>query len=562
MADVPEQDALSELLFLPGGEGPGLPTPEIAEYMAQLTEMPLSALQAEPNELSSSGAQLTNALTTLCYTSYKTFLSLHSTTCTLSDSLNSLSGSVDALLSTLPDLVSSAREFAQETRIIQGDRRKANLVLEHHDKLYDMLALPLLLDSCVRNHNYNDALLLASHADTLAKRFPSNPLIQSVRQECDSRIRTMLGQLLGMLHEQAKLPTLFRAVSFLRKMGVLEEEELALAFLIGRRSYLNNAFEALETEKRTIDGTNDKAKDAYARYLKRFIDTWREGVHDVITQFSAIFLDKAPSSPERVHTLLTTFVSIQLQTLLSLLEETLPLVADPASLNSLLTQLTYCANSFSRLGVDFRGYLAPLFANAVRHAISTELNSSSTAWSNHFPPNYDSDRRKQKDTRKPSEFLVLSSAASSPPIPSSAQLDSIRSNPPNVPPQIIASYPPLAQLTNSILSALNGLRLLAPLELIGDILSALESALAQCGAILLRFSREKPWRDPDRPDATKDEDSIVHAACDVYFMVLVSFCRRALVEGVYSVGLDNVEAVGEELSKVLNDWSEASRSVV
>lgn len=146
---------------------------EFNSYLAHLTELPLSSLESEPTALSSSSAQLTNALTTLCYTSYPTFLSLHSTTSTLSSSLSSLSSSLDSLLSALPSLEDSARTFSQETRDIQKDRRKANLVLEQHDKLYDVLSLPMLLDSCVRNHSYNEALLLANHASSLSQRFPS-----------------------------------------------------------------------------------------------------------------------------------------------------------------------------------------------------------------------------------------------------------------------------------------------------------------------------------------------------------------------------------------------------
>ena len=81
-----------------------LSSPEAAPYIAHLTSLSLPELEAEPTELASSSAQLTNALTTLCYTSYPTFLSLHTTTSTLSSSLDALSNSLSSLLSTLPAL--------------------------------------------------------------------------------------------------------------------------------------------------------------------------------------------------------------------------------------------------------------------------------------------------------------------------------------------------------------------------------------------------------------------------------------------------------------------------
>nr|VWO97974.1 Benomyl/methotrexate resistance protein [Ganoderma boninense] len=247
-----------------------LSSPDAAPYIAHLTSLSLPELEAEPTELSSSSAQLTNALTTLCYTSYPTFLSLHATTSTLSSSIDSLSSSLSSWLSTLPTLESSARTFAADSRSLLASRRKAALVLEHHDKLHDVLSIPMLLETSVRNHNYADALLLAQHASSLATRFPSNPLIQSVKADCDARVHSMLAQLLRVLHEQAKLPALFRAVGFLRKMDVLSEQELALAFLSGRSSYLDGSLRVLEAEKKGMDGevSVERERESQARYLK------------------------------------------------------------------------------------------------------------------------------------------------------------------------------------------------------------------------------------------------------------------------------------------------------
>jgi hypothetical protein len=64
--------------------------------------------------------------------------------------------------------------------------------------------------------------------------FPHVEAIQDVRAEVDSSIRALFDQLLATLHAQGKLPTFFRAVSFLRRMCILPERPLALAFLMGR----------------------------------------------------------------------------------------------------------------------------------------------------------------------------------------------------------------------------------------------------------------------------------------------------------------------------------------
>lgn len=450
------------------------------EYLAHLTSLDLGALKAEPSALNSSSAQLTNALTTLCHTSYPTFLSVHQSTVTLSSSLTSLSDSLTSLIAALPSLESSARVFVTETKDIQQDRRKAALVLEHHDKLADLLAIPQLIDSCVRNGYFQEAMDLSAHAAGLAKRFPNVSIVTDVKAEVDHSIRTMLGQLLNILREQAKLPALFKAVNFLRKMKVLEEDELALAFLTSRLYYLNSVLDALEIEKRG-SGQN---KEVCAKYLRKYVDAWREGVYDIVTQYTTIFLERpssnqSPPTPDVLHTLLTTFTTQLLNQLLTLLETTLPQIPDPTLLNSLLTQLTYCATSFTRIGLDFRSCLGPLFANAVREGIINDFKTARITFQNSLVT-----RGNRFNKRGVVDLLV--SASPTPSQPSTTDDVTFDATaPPHVPPHILTTSPPVARYTNDLLTALNGLRLLAPKEIYPDLLQALNSSLEEAGSRFL-----------------------------------------------------------------------------
>ena len=532
---------------------------DYASYLSGLTELPLSELTSEPTTLSSSSAQLTNALTTLCYTSYPTFLSLHNTTSTLSSSLSSLSSSLDSLLSALPSLETSARTFAQETRDIQKERRKASLVLEQHDKLSDVLSLPLLLDSCVRNHSYNEALLLANHASSLVQRFPANPLVQSVKADCDARVQAMLSQLLGTLSEQAKLPALFRAVTFLRKMGVFDEQELALAFLTGRGTFLEGALKAVDVEKKSLEGDADRDKEMYARFLKKYVDVWREGVYDVVSQYTTIFLDRAqPTSDapsESLHILLRMFTSHYLQSLLALLREILQLIPDPSLLNSLLTQLTYCANSFARIGMDFKPLLAPIFVHAVRHGLTKEFKDALDTWYEKIPGTAAwKGKAKAMSPKRPSEIFVAPSVLSHLPHAISAQLETSKTGPANVPPQILVSYPPLALFVNALLTTLNGLRLLAPVELRDDLVRALQGTLAEGGRAFLQYAKDRPWHDLKSQVEVEDKESeILTSVASAYYTVLVPFVIRALSEGVYG---EAEVAISEDLANAEQEWKE------
>ncbi|KZT22621.1 Dor1-domain-containing protein [Neolentinus lepideus HHB14362 ss-1] len=511
-------------------------SPTTTSYLSHLTTLPLDTLLSEPTSLSSTSAQLTNALTTLCHTNYKTFLSLHSTTNTLSDTLSSVTSSLTSLISdALPALETSTRSFGESSKSVLSERRKTSLVLDQYDKLHDLLEIPSLVESCVRNGYFQEALDLSAHTNTLAKRFPDIPIIVDVKAEVDIAIRSMLAQLLSTLREQAKLPALFKSVNFLRRMGILEEDELALAFLSSRMVYLKASFESVETEKKGIDGVNkDRDRESYARYLRKYIDVWREGVYDLVTQYTTIFLERTSSSqktqpPPVVRTLLSTLTTNLLTRLLTTLKTNLPaLRSDPPALSSLLTQLTYCATSFARVGMDFKAHLAPIFHEEVKSGVAEGFGEAGASFTRTV---------KASSSQSPSRWLVSASAASNPPTPP-PEYD-IETSPPHAAPHVLVPYPPIALYANALLTTLNGLRLLAPQDLLPDAVEALDNTLTGSCEAFLQLAE----MNGDHGDR---EGAVVRAAAQVFGQVFVPFVRRALIEGVYG-------------AKVRGDWEVSGR---
>jgi len=492
-----------------------LSSPKAATYLSQLTALPLSSILSEPDNLSSTSSQLTNALTNLCTSSYPTFLSLHHTTTGLTSTLSSFSDTLDALLEDIPSLESAAQSFSSEITSIQSSRRRAALVLEHSSKLQDILELPVLADACVRGGHFQGALDLAAHAARLAGRFPHVQAVQDVHAEANAAIRALLGQLLATLRAPGKLPTLFRAVSFLRRMRVFPERELALAFLTGRLEALNVALTSAEAEKRGLD-----APDVWVRYMKKYIDTWREGVHDLLTQYAAIFLERPPTDlpPQDLHTLrslLSACTTQLLSRLLDALRAALPRLPDAPALTALLTQLTYCATSFARLGFDFRTLLPPLFEDAVRTRVSGEFSKAAEEFARTPETGWAAVGAPRRDSRGGTGTTagVL-----------------------HMPPQALVAYTPVAVLANALLAALNGLRLLAPVAVLVDLASALDASLAKAAGTLLGAPREE-----------------ARGAGKAFVRLLVPFVRRGLIEGVYGSDISKVppsEALQDMIQRI------------
>lgn len=576
MVDAPVEILLDPLIDI-------LPNPSSSSsqaYLNYLTTLPLTNLLSEPSALQTQAHHLTSSLTSLTHTSYPTFLALHTTTTALTDSLDSLSTSLESLLTTsLPALEESAAAWRTRTDAVLHQRNKARVVLDQHDKLKDLLDIPLFIDTCVRNGYFSEALSLANHANSLSLGPNAPPILASIQAEVHHSVTQMLSSLLATLHEpNRKLPTLWKAVNFLRKMNAFEEtdnvsseEQLALAFLSGRLTCLTGILDPISRDihRLTTPSGDDSSyrimsereKEDVARYLKKYIDAWREGVYDIITQYSTIFLEQSsktasnlsplplPEPPTTLLPLLTT--SLLSSNLLPLLQSTLPLL--PLSLlPSLVTQLTYCATAFARVGLDFRGVLSGMVEQAVLDSVSADLKNVGGAWAKTV-----SSKRK----RRPSEWLLVPSLVNSPP---TAPLSTAR-GPAHIPPQVLTSYPPLAEHTNSLLGVLNSLRLLAPVAIIQDLAKVLDDVLAEGGQVVTEYLRE--WvveirANGDKPEGDREiekerESGIAKAGGDMYFKVFVPFVRRGLVEGVYGAKEQEIEK-GERLGVVIAEWKEVN----
>ena len=374
--------------------------PEHASYFGGLPSLPLADLLATPTTLSTQSHTLTASLNALAHTSYPTILSLHNTSSALLNSLSSLDTSLNTLLDTaLPALDDVARTFREKSGpTVIEERQRTRVVLEQYDKLRDLLDVPVLMDTCIRNGLYAEALALAGHATTALSALstirsqdgepsgsdghaPPLPLVTALQAEIASSLHAMRLLLLGTLHEPSrKLPAFWKAVQFLRRMQVLPESELALAFVSARIDCLQNTLQAVERDAGVsittfsddgdnITGSNtadrekkmDRRGEDVARFLKKYIDVWREGAYDLVTQYATLFLERssphgsASSShlpattplPDQVikHTLPSTLLGLLLPTIKTYLRHAYPHLAP------LATQLAYCSSAMARIGM-------------------------------------------------------------------------------------------------------------------------------------------------------------------------------------------------------------------
>lgn len=543
-----------------------LSSPSSSSYLAHLSSLPLPSLLAEPSLIAHESSSVESELTNLCYREYGTFVSIHECSSAVASAFDDFSTSLDGLLASVPSLEAECRAFADSSIAIQRERRKAIIVQEHQDKLLDVLEIPRLMDTCVRNGYYTEALELEAHARDLVQRYGDIPLVQDVAHQVERVRQLMLAQLLALLREPVKLPTLVKAVNFLRRMGM--HESLSMAFLISRQHNLRTQLVSIEKDR--TDPT---------RYVRRYVDIFREHVYDIISQYTAIFLDVADVEHQADARELTTFAHSQLEALLALLDAFIPKITDPASLSSILIQLGYCALSFARVGIDFADLVVKPFERAVIKSFTDACTEAESKFGAAF-------KNAIRTGATPSELLMLQEH--SPELDAFDQAEVDITQPPPV-----ASYPPIATLLNGHINALNALRLLAPHSL-HRTLSAIQTAsLNASSKTLLSFIQLATSDHPPLPPVslsrsnsqTKQhsrhpsaslrrratglgqaagQNKICIAATKAFFCA-VGWLVNALERGVYealAAGVDDRPDIGAELKEWLRNAAPAPAKVV
>lgn len=71
-----------------------------------------------------------------------------------------------------------SRDFMKKAEEIGASRRMNSLTLNRHTEILEILEIPQLMDTCVRNGYYEEALELAAYAKRLEKKHSTLPVIQ------------------------------------------------------------------------------------------------------------------------------------------------------------------------------------------------------------------------------------------------------------------------------------------------------------------------------------------------------------------------------------------------
>lgn len=547
------------------------------DYLTRLTSMSLDSLSNEPTLLNEEQTKIQSELKDLAFREYPSFIHANECRAQVHDTMDQLSSHLTTFTRIVPSLESACHEFTADAALIAQDRARVSTVLDNHAVLLDILEIPPLMETCVRNGYYSEAMDLSAHVQRLQLRHPTISLIAEIASQVRVASELMLTQLVSLLRRPIKLPAAMNVVGYLRRMETFESEvELRMVFLKCRGDYFSGLIETLKKENLNGFNKNERGGVEAFEYLKKYIDLQREQLFDIITQYWSIFSEDhvqsvsaytlplasfsstTSTTSTTAATILPDYIIHLLITFRQTLATHIPHITDTSYLSSLLTQLMYCGMSLGRVGLDFRHLVTTYFEAAV-HTIITRLIVAAER---------DTVGRLTEARTKneaPSTWMsVKAPSASSISFQPAPPTSAITINPPT----LLMDYPPLAVLTNDLLSLFNALRLLAPASVLKGVHSRLERAYDAIAAALLAYAAdaathaESIARRRSTPAAQREADAehtVLVAFTAAYARCLVPFARRALVEGVFggvvavTIG-ENEEGVEANLEEKLKEW--------
>jgi hypothetical protein len=321
----------------------------IKDYIKFLLTSSVTAIHQQPQLLQKEQQDLSTRLKKVTCDEYKAFLKAHDHL----EHLNSQAATIPPVLKTLesciPEIIGKAQLVEQTFENGLSIRKANGMIANRLEYLEPILEIPLLFDTLIRNNHYEEAMDLQLHTQRLPIRYPGIPLLEEL-----AKIRTssqaMLNQLFGMLRGPAKLQLCVRVIGYLRRLG-FPEYTLRVLFLNLRYEYLKNLLGLIrETTKHD--------------YVRRWIETQREHLFDMITHYNAIFRE-TDSTMDAEKLVLSSFSMYAVKQLVHVVKEFLDQVEDVALLPSINTQIMYYGMSLGRLGLDFR----PLFVSMIEDSV-------------------------------------------------------------------------------------------------------------------------------------------------------------------------------------------------
>lgn len=150
---------------------------ELFTYLDKLGTYKIEQLKKEQSRLSDENRAIVEQTQDLAITNYKTFIKTSECSKKISDKFKETEEGLDKLIGILPNVTKKCQDFITTSSEINTSRRLNSLTLKRNAQLLEILELPQLVDTCIRDGKYEEALELAAYVQRLGVKHANVPIV-------------------------------------------------------------------------------------------------------------------------------------------------------------------------------------------------------------------------------------------------------------------------------------------------------------------------------------------------------------------------------------------------
>lgn len=154
--------------------------PELFNYLDKLGSYKVDQLKREQARLTEENKNIVEQTQELAISNYKTFIKTAENSRSIYSEFQNAETQVETLIDKLPALIERCENFQFESAEINEQRRLNSITLKKNAQLLEILELPQLMERCIREGRYEEALELASYVQKMGEN-QGNILIIKVR---------------------------------------------------------------------------------------------------------------------------------------------------------------------------------------------------------------------------------------------------------------------------------------------------------------------------------------------------------------------------------------------
>lgn len=151
--------------------------PELLPQILKLGSFKVNQIKKEEARLAEDNKSVVEHTQDLAISNYKTFIQTSQNAKRIYKEFKETEGQLNHLIDVLPNLHQKCEHFIETSSEIASSRRLNSLTLKRNVQLLEILELPQLMDSCIYQEKYEEALELAANVRRMGVKHSNIPVI-------------------------------------------------------------------------------------------------------------------------------------------------------------------------------------------------------------------------------------------------------------------------------------------------------------------------------------------------------------------------------------------------